>query len=137
MGQLFSKPTHTTDEVLFLETKSESTKTDDAGEIPAAEEVAELRTKAELPVPIDQKAQTSNFRKGLAGFFLTKVRRSIIQHLHLDSNSILVFLFQILFFHFKFLFILFLSNGLSYLSSRNSTFFSNFTYFCLLPRLQF
>ena len=61
MGQLFSKSTQTTEEVLFLKTKSESTKTDDTGEIPA-EKVAELR------VPTHQKVQTSNFRTTFGGF---------------------------------------------------------------------
>ena len=42
-------------------TRTSNFKEDSAGEIPA-EEVAELRTKAELRVPTHQKVRTSNFR---------------------------------------------------------------------------
>ena len=114
MGQLFSKSTQTeTDddetfysldetpavEVAFLKTKSksvkfQSTKTD-TGEIPA-EEVAELRTKVELQVPIDQKAQTSNFRKSFGGFLSRSHEGKTVNNstfAHLDSNSILVLYF--------------------------------------------
>ena len=42
-------------------TRTSNFNEDSAGELPA-EEVAELRTKAELRVPTQQKARTSNFR---------------------------------------------------------------------------